>query len=255
MSKAISTINSADLLSHHEKLSTHSLYKNLKNLDDLKVFMESHVFAVWDFMSLLKRLQRELTCVELPWSPSLYPKHVVRLINEIVLGEESDLDLEGRACDHFTLYLRAMNDLGADPSRLIHFTKDLDYKRWCSPAEENFVSFNLNLAQNGKIHEVAAAFFFGREKLIPDMFTSILNDLSANFSSADQKQFPNLRYYLERHIEIDGGEHSHQAHDCLQSICGEDERKWEEARLAGIQSLKLRSALWDEVECKTKVSK
>lgn len=249
-----SQMSHPDLLSHHEKLSHHSLYKNISTIADLQVFMETHVFAVWDFMSLLKRLQREITCVDLPWNPSPYPKNVVRLINEIVLGEESDKDLEGKACDHFTLYLRAMSDIGADSSRLMSFSKDLNFEKWCTKAERDFVNFNLELAMNGKIHQVAAAFFFGREKLIPDMFTSILGDLSKNFSEKDREQFPNLRYYLERHIEIDGGEHSHQAHDCLASLCGDDEAKWTEARLAGVQSLILRSALWDEVR-ETIVSK
>lgn len=245
-----SIMNHPDLITHHEKLSNHSLYQKIKKISDIQIFMETHIFAVWDFMTLLKRLQKEITCVEIPWNPSPYPKNVVRLINEIVLGEESDKDREGLACDHFTLYLRAMTDLGADSSRLINFSKDLDFKKWCSKAEHDFVAFNLDLAMKGKIHEVAAAFFFGREKLIPDMFTSILGDLNKNLEEAAQTNFPNLRYYLERHIEIDGGEHSHQALDCLESLCGNDELKWEEARKAGVQSLILRSALWDEVESK-----
>lgn len=243
----LSVINHPELLSLHESLRTHKLYQHIKTQNDLKIFMESHVFAVWDFMSLLKRLQRDLTCVELPWNPSKYPKGVVRLINEIVLGEESDVDLHGHACDHFTLYLRAMNDLGANPSRLMSFSRDLDFYRWCTPAERNFVSFNLNLAKNGTVHEVAAAFFFGREKLIPDMFTSILGDLSINFEGSHSTNFPNLNYYLERHIEIDGGEHSHKAHECLESMCGDDEVKWNQAKDAGVKSLQLRKALWDEV--------
>jgi hypothetical protein len=242
-----SPINHPDLLSHHEKLSHHSLYQKISTINDLQVFMETHVFAVWDFMTLLKRLQREITCVEIPWNPSPYPKAVVRLINEIVLGEESDKDLEGKACDHFTLYVRAMKDIGADPLRLLNFSKDLNFDKWCTKAERDFVSYNLNLAHTGKIHEVAAAFFFGREKLIPDMFTSILGDLGKNFDQKDQAQFPNLRYYLERHIEIDGGEHSHAASDCLNVLCDNDETKWNEAVRAGVESLVLRSALWDEV--------
>lgn len=245
-----SITNHPDLIAHHEFLKNHSLYKNISNLEDLKLFMETHVFAVWDFMSLLKRLQKDITCVEIPWNPSVYPKTLVRLINEIVLGEESDLDLNGVACDHFTLYLNAMKDISADPSRLLNFTKDLNYENWCTKAEREFVTFNLNLARHGKIHEVAAAFFFGREKLIPDMFTSILNDLEENFNNKEKNLFPNLRYYLERHIEIDGGDHSHAANDCLKALCTNDETKWLEAKAAGVQSLKLRSALWDEVKQK-----
>jgi Protein of unknown function (DUF3050) len=239
-------INHPDLINHHEKLSHHTLYQNIKTLDHLKVFMESHVFAVWDFMSLLKRLQKEITCVEVPWRPSPYPKKVVRLINEIVLGEESDLGLDQNPIDHFSLYIRGMQEIGASSARLMTLMKDLDYSQ-CSPAEANFVKFNLGLAMNGKIHEVAAAFFFGREKVIPDMFTSILNDLEKNFGGVEKQKFSNLHYYLQRHIEVDGGEHSHLAEECLSALCGNDEMKWMEAKAAGVQSLILRSALWDEV--------
>lgn len=240
-------MNNPELKGLHNSVAEHSMYNKILTISDLKIMMESHIFAVWDFMSLLKRLQRELTCVELPWKPSPYPKKLVRLINEIVLGEESDLDQNGEAIDHFSLYINSMNEIGANPSGLLKFIDDQDFSKLKS-AQRDFVKFNLNLAANGLIHEVAAAFFFGREKVIPDMFTSILNDLEKNINSEDQSLFPNLKYYLKRHIELDGGEHSHLAHDCLAALCGNDSVKWEEARLAGVKSLQLRSALWDEVE-------
>lgn len=239
-------MNHPDLISQHHKVANHSMYNKILTINDLKILMESHVFAVWDFMSLLKRLQREITCVELPWKPSPYPKKMVRLINEIVLGEESDLDQNGEATDHFTLYLKAMDEIGARNSTLKIFIEDLDFNN-LSLAQKNFVQFNLNLAANGKIHEVAAAFFFGREKLIPDMFTNLLDDLEKNIDKNDQDRFPNLKYYLKRHIQIDGEEHSHLALECLSYLC-DDEVKWNEAKNSGIKSLKLRSELWDEVE-------
>lgn len=245
-----SQLNHPDLLAQHERLKNHSLYAKIKTQKHLQLFMETHVFAVWDFMSLLKRLQRDITCVSVPWKPSVYPKQMVRLINEIVLGEESDIGPDGKAIDHYTLYLNAMDEMGASYDRLNNFLESNDLTKWATPAEQDFVSFNLHLASNGKIHEVASAFFFGREKLIPDMFTSILKDLDKNLECSTFDNYRALRFYLERHIEIDGGEHSHLAHDCLVSLCKNDELKWDEAIKAGLQSLKLRESLWNEVESK-----
>jgi len=238
--------NHSEIEKLHLALKNHQMYSKIKNFDQLKIFMETHVFAVWDFMSLLKRLQNDLTCTSIPWKPRYVSKATTRLINEIVLGEESDLGPNGEAIDHFTLYLRSMDEVGASYTNLINFLENYDYK-FLTPVQKEFVEYNLNLAMNGKSHEVAAAFFFGREKLIPDMFTSLLSDLRYNLQN---NNFSNLIYYLERHIEIDGGEHSHKALDCLKDLCGNDEMKWNEAFQSGIKSLQNRINLWNEVEAK-----
>jgi hypothetical protein len=232
---------------YHHDLKNHKMYHNLKDLNQLKTFMETHVFAVWDFMSLLKRLQNDLTCVKIPWHPSKASKETVRLINEIVLGEESDIGPDGLPIDHFSLYLKAMNEVGASYTQLINFSENYDYK-FLTKAQKNFVEFNLNLAYHGKTHEVAAAFFYGREKLIPDMFTSLLSELKSNFHQTTR--FDNLIFYLERHIEIDGGEHSPMALKCLEDLCGSDNTLWEEAYSSGKRALELRIELWNEVALK-----
>ena len=108
-----------ELLPLREELKNHPIYKSINDIDDLKKFMESHVFAVWDFMSLLKQLQNHLSCNNIPWSPSGYPK-ASRLINEIVWGEESDINKNGIAMSHFEMYIEAMKSINAN-------TKEIDY--------------------------------------------------------------------------------------------------------------------------------
>jgi hypothetical protein len=225
----------------NQELSNHDAYKALNSLKSVRTFMEYHIYAVWDFMSLLKSLQQRLTCVEVPWVESKQDPEVVRFINEIVIGEESDLDPEGNAVSHYSLYLKAMEEVGADTSRVKQFIETQDLSLIPEGARE-FVEYNLKTAKDGTDVEVASAFLYGREKLIPDMFTAIKNVMS------DEKvDCPTLIYYLERHIELDGDEHGPLAEKCLQALCGDDKAKWHSAEDVAVESLKLRSSLWDAV--------
>lgn len=102
----ITYINSK-IASQKEQLLNHSLYQKVQNLEDLHSFLETHVYAVWDFMSLLKALQAKLTCTTTPWFATPNPE-TRYLINEIVLAEETDLSMDGRHLSHFEMYLEAM---------------------------------------------------------------------------------------------------------------------------------------------------
>ena len=222
------------------ELSHHPLYSKLTNIENIRFFMEYHVFAVWDFMSLLKSLQMKLTCTTLPWRPSGYPSEVVKLINEIVVGEESDVDQNGKPCSHYELYLRAMHEVGANTARITEYVATLNPE--IIPQEcRQFVEKNLDLAMNGKVHEVASSFFYGREKLVPEMFVTMVDVLEKEGIDA-----PTFIYYLKRHIEVDGGDHGPKANHCLQVLTETNEQK-QEAHARAIESLELRKKLWDNV--------
>ena len=93
------------------ELLEHPVYAEVASVTDLRRFMEDHIFAVWDFMSLVKRLQRDLTCTKVPWFPADNAR-AARLINDIVIGEETDVDPDGSYVSHLDLYLRAMAHVG-----------------------------------------------------------------------------------------------------------------------------------------------
>lgn len=219
---------------------------------EVRTFMESHVWAVWDFMSLVKQLQRELTCVELPWRPVGDAK-VRRFINEIVLGEESDFDRHGNPASHFEMYLRAMNGVGASTSAISAFLEALQrgdelhasIDRFApSEAVARFVHHTFDVVHSRKLHVLAAVFTFGREDLIPDMFTSLVRELSLSASV----NLDDLRYYLERHIEVDGDEHGPIALKLVEATLAGDVQRKDEAMQAAIEALRLRKALWNDIQ-------
>ena len=213
--------------------------------------MEHHVFAVWDFMSLLKGLQRNLTCVELPWIP-VGNAETRYLINEIVLGEESDVDESGHRTSHFELYLKAMEEAGCNLNTINTFISRLQVKASVTDsltiaaaplAAAAFVHNTFAVLDNNRPHVQAAVFTFGREDLIPDMFLSFVSEL--NKQSGDK--FRTLKYYLERHIEVDGGHHSHLAYKMTEELNGTDPQKWSES-VEGVKSALLsRIKLWDAI--------
>ena len=201
--------------------------------------MSHHIFAVWDFMCLLKAFQRIITCVEVPWRPSRYPTDMVRFINEIVLGEESDLDQNGVATSHYELYLHAMEEMGVDTAPIREYARTLD-ERVMPEGVRDFVVRNLALARSGDVVRIAAAFLYGREKLIPEMFEQIVATLEREKVIA-----PSFIYYLKRHIQIDGEEHGPLSEKCLNLLCRNEELT-ERASKEGVLSLQARWNLWDQ---------
>ena len=239
----------AEITALRNQLVEHPLYAQIQTIEDFQSFMEQHIFAVWDFMSLLKALQRGLTCVEVPWSPKGSPE-TRRFINEIVLGEESDVDADGKVSSHFEMYLEAMQQIGADTLPIHQLTEWISYGKSVEEAlyqlnineeTKDFVRFTFSIIETGDLHKIASVFTFGREDLIPDMFIEILREMS----SKGQENISKLLYYLERHIEIDGGDHGPISLRMMEEICGDDDQKWQEAIDCAKQALEMRIQLWN----------
>ena len=224
------------------RLTSHPLYASMKTREDLRVFMESHVYAVWDFMCLLKALQQKLTCVETFWVPTKLAASR-RFVNEIVLGEESD-EYQGRPISHFEMYLEAMAESGADTSRVRALLEAgrLDLAGVPSAAAA-FVRSTFAVIEHGSVAAQAAAFTFGREDVIPDMFRELARELNRE-SSGELEKFV---WYLERHIEVDGEDHGPLSLQMVGNLCGDDAGLWEEAAEAAEKAIAARIALWDGI--------
>lgn len=230
-------------------LLDHSIYGEIDSIDKLHLFMQHHVFAIWDFMSLLKTLQQKLCGSCVPWIP---PTDITtaRLVNEIVLGEESDEDGEGGFSSHFDLYHRAMSRCGASTHTIDRFLNGLRegqsvekaLSRCNAPRSvRHFVSQTFDSIEGGNLCAVAAAFTFGREDLLPDVFQRIVDELNVESKGG----LDDFNFYLSRHIELDGDHHGPMAAQMIAALCGENDLNWQVAENAAVRSLQARKVLWD----------
>jgi hypothetical protein len=239
------------------RLDQHPLYTSVRTIDDLRCFMSHHVYPVWDFMSLLKHLQGAIAPVSVPWQPTgdAASTAAQRLINEIVVGEETDEGLPSRSghpsfVSHFDLYLGAMEEVGADtrPVRVfLKLVKKLGVIQalQCADIPEpsrRFMTSTFDFIATGRTHVVGAAFALGREQVIPGMFRALLADLGIS-----KKKAPLFHYYLERHIHLDGESHGPLSLNLLEYLCGQSVTKRRAVEAAARKAVSARVLLWDQV--------
>ncbi|MGH7160692.1 MAG: DUF3050 domain-containing protein [Acetobacteraceae bacterium] len=227
----------------------HPMYAHLRSADDVKVFMEYHVYAVWDFMGLLKALQRHLTCTDSLWMPT-GTAGIRRLVNEMVLEEESD-EVDGVATSHFELYRAGMQEAGASCAAIDSFIARIR-QGWAVDAAlaasavpsgaRGFVGTTFEAIASNQAHVIASAFAFGREDAIPNMFGAIVGRIP------EREGLATFERYLNRHIELDGGAHGSMAMAMLNQLCGNDPDKWREAAQSAAQALAARIALWTAIQ-------
>jgi hypothetical protein len=231
-----------------QKVVSHPLYRQLNTKDAVVTFMEHHAFAVWDFMSLLKTLQLRLTCVGVPWVPT-GPTTSRRLINDIVLVEESD-ELGDGFISHFELYLDGMRQAGADRTHVDAFIELLRAgepvpsslrEAGVPAASAEFVAVTWEFIENAPVHCQAAAFAFGREDLIPEMFDQVAA------LKAEHGELSTFVDYLRRHIQVDAEEHTPMAMQMLADLCGDDAAKWAQCEETINHAFAARIKLWDGI--------
>ena len=216
------------------------------------IFMQHHVFAVWDFMCLIKALQRYIVPATALWTPP-NPKYA-RLINQLVLDEESDETFieqySEQYCSHFESYCYAMREVGANTILVESFLGEIKASGINQalnlsdlPASvKEFVKFTMSAIDTQEAHIIASVLAYGREWVIPGIFPRLLN-----LPCVDSIQTPILHGYLARHIDMDEHEHSPLMDEIVQMLCAGDPIKVEEVRRAAEQALNARLGLWNGI--------
>ena len=241
-------LNSKKIQAYKDRLENHSLLitNTIQSKDDLRLFMQYHVFAVWDFMSLLKTLQHNVVPSSTLWLPTSGTRsEIARMINEIVLCEETDITPDGGSISHFDLYLQAMMEVDADTTPIRTYLNKVQTTgvTWGAPEiADEFIQTTFKAIRGGP-HTAAASFCYGRETVIPSMFKRILKQI--NISNTDA---PKFHYYLQRHIEVDGDSHGPMSEDLVNYFCKDDPFLIHEAEQAAIEAIKARILLFDRIE-------
>ena len=234
-----------------KQLVSHKVYEKINNVDSLKIFMENHVYAVWDFMSLLKSLQLHLTTVKIPWTPTK-DSNAARFINEIVLEEETDIGHSNISSSHYEIYIDAMEEIKANTSKIESLLEKIKEKKSITQSLDeidaklpikNFMQFTFDTIATNEPHKIASVFTFGREDLIPNMFIQIVKNINKEKNVSANK----LIYYLERHIELDGDDHGPIALKMISNLCGDNKKKWDDVIIYSKKALKERIKLWDHI--------
>ena len=242
------------------ELRCYSLPQAITSIADMRLFMEHHVFAVWDFMLLLKTLQQHLAPSGVPWVPPTHPE-IAGLVNSLVAEEECDLLPENLGgplhLSHFAIYRRAMVEIDANTAVIDAVLQQASRgdlagavrHRGIPPPSARFLRTTQELISSGELHALAAAFAYGRELLVPDLFRGLLDRLTVL-----ELPCPTLRWYLERHIVLDGDSHGPLAETMVLTLAGNDPAAHQTVQTVRRQVLADRSAFWDAIELQLRES-
>ena len=239
-----------------KSIRKHSLFSNKLTNRQIAIFMESHIYSVWGFMSLLKSLQYGLSSNNLPWIPTSNTTNgLINFINEIVLSEESEYIKGIGFTSHFEIYLLAMKKIGAKANEIKKLIKNIEKNKKYKDAildikinkeVKDFLDFDIKTSQSNSLPKIIGGFTLAREQVIPNMFEYIIPAIK------DKKSAKYFITYLKRHITIDGDRHGPLATRLLKTICTSNNDMCI-AYKSGIKSLKLRLKVWDKVASELKI--
>lgn len=229
-------------------LFNHPLYRNIKNDEDIKIYMKHQIWCVWDFMTLVKSIQLAIIPPSIYWTP---PKDASlgAYIYEVLLTEETDITYkaEGRA-SHFETYLESMKYANVDTNPILNFIKGLQnglsYEDSISnsgitkPAK-NFVDTTIKFARS-PVHISVSVFCLSREGIIPGMFSRLLKNLSLS------KDLFIFSWYINRHIALDSDSHGPLSIKLFKTVVDTEEKE-KEALSAALEALKARKYFMDEI--------
>lgn len=245
---AIKNLNS-EVVNFKTTLQKHAVFNRIQSLSGLRIFTTYHIILVWDYMSLLKSLQTQLTCIQTPWKPVQSP-YIRFLINSLVLKEESDIAADGNYASHYEMYRHAMQEMGADVSLMDNLMENIECEIPVFSAIEkssipgplkDFLEYTFYVIQKAPIHEQAAVLCYGREGFGHHLLLKLLEPMQEKYAG----QLNSFIYYLRRKNEINEKYHTQLSGILLQELCGDDTLKWQQATLAANQSLRNRLRLFD----------
>ena len=245
-----------------KRLRQHRIYESLKSLDDVRRFMEVHVFALWDFMHLVKCLHRAPSTAEATCPPKKRFKKsagVQSLVDEMVQNYANDLNERGERMATFRMYLDAMEQLGAETKCVASFLGDCgdcgdlragDLGPVVGPSllscraprgAADFTAYTCQVIDSSKDHKVAASLVFGRQSLIVDALLRALGEVERREGTRVDK----FRFLLSKYKSLYANNWPALSYQVLVELCGYSDEKWKEAEEAAVGALKARIALWD----------
>ncbi len=161
-----------------EDLADHPLAGAIRDQPALRLFMEHHVFAVWDFLLLARALQRQLAVeVERSGGGSPALRAAQRLLAGIVAEEERDQapanPLGASQLSHLQIYRLAMAEVGANPGPIEALIERFAAEEPSNLDETALLSSLAGLPIPAPSRQFLA-FTHGRELLVPQLFQNLL---------------------------------------------------------------------------------